>query len=148
MVDSWQKRSRRHIYIQKAHNSDDSSRAEAPPYVIWNQTIQEVTKMNIPTFTADASLYKTRANYRMCVSGFLERGLHMQVSTGITAQPFECELVCERVFENGISFERCRIECPEDGSDGGVGGSLDCRARCREMGLPQSECLRLCLGQP
>jgi hypothetical protein len=103
--------------------------------------------MTIPSFTAEASLYKTDGNYRTNGSGPLEKGLRLQVLTGIAPQPFGCQLICERVFENGVSFERCRVECHDDGGGGG-GDSLNCRAPCREMGLPQSECLRLCLAQP
>ncbi|SEN64989.1 hypothetical protein SAMN05216404_10611 [Nitrosospira multiformis] len=104
--------------------------------------------MNIPGFTADLSLYRSTLNYSLrgntTSSG---NGIYIQQIGNISLPPTECQLICERFFENGVSFERCRVECPMD--DGGGGGdSLDCRERCREMGLSQTECMRLCLGLP
>ncbi|SCY10931.1 hypothetical protein SAMN05216420_102327 [Nitrosospira sp. Nl5] len=104
--------------------------------------------MNMPSFTAEASLYKTGGNYRMrAVSGSLEKGLQMQALAGIrfgpTLEPSACQVICERFFENGVSFERCRIECPTV-EDGG-GDDSDCRTRCRNMGNSEQFCMRLCL---
>lgn len=109
-------------------------------------TFEEVNRMTIPSFTAEASLYKTGGNYRTHISGSLEKGLRLQALIGIAPQPFGCQLICERVFENGVSFERCRVECPDGG--GGDGDFLGCRERCLGMGLSQFECMRLCMGQP
>ena len=105
--------------------------------------------MNMPNFTAEVSLYKTAGNYRMHhVSGPFEKGLQIQALAGIrfgpTLVPFPCQIICERFFENGVSFERCRIECPT--ADGGGDGDVsDCRTRCRDMGNSEQFCMRMCL---
>ena len=108
--------------------------------------------MNMPSFTAEASLYKTARNYRQRrVSGPRGKGLQMQALTGVrfgpnfgpNLGPSPCQVICERFFENGVSFERCRIECPtvDDGGD----GDSDCRTRCRNMGNSEQFCMRQCL---
>ena len=115
--------------------------------------VEEVTQMNMPSFTAEASLYNSIGSYRVrSVSSPLANALHMQQFmqqlSAITLEPSPCQVICERFFENGVSFERCRVECPtDDGGDGG-GDSVNCRERCREMGLSQFECMRLCMGLP
>jgi hypothetical protein len=103
--------------------------------------------MNMPSFTAEASLYKTAGSYRVRrVSGPGGKGLQMQALTGIrfgpSLGPSPCQVICERFFENGVSFERCRIECPtvDDGGD-----DSDCRTRCRNMGNSEQFCMRQCL---
>lgn len=109
--------------------------------------------MNMPSFTAEAALYKTAGNYRVRrLSGSLEKGLQMQAFGGIglgaalspVLEPSQCQVICERFFENGVSFERCRIECPTV-EDGDGGDNSDCRTRCRNMGNSEQFCMRLCL---
>lgn len=107
--------------------------------------------MNMPSFTAEASLYKTAGSYRARrVFDPRVKGLQMQVLTGIrfgpslgpSLGPSPCQVICERFFENGVSFERCRIECPtvDEGGD-----DSDCRTRCRNMGNSEQFCMRQCL---
>lgn len=115
--------------------------------------VEEVIQMNMPSFTAEASLYNSTGSYHVRGgSSPLASALHMQQFmqqlSAITLEPSPCQVICERFFENGVSFERCRLECPTDNGGDGGGDSLNCRERCREMGLSQFECMRLCMGLP
>lgn len=121
--------------------------------IIFYANLEEAIRVNMPGFSAEASLYNSIGSYRVCgvsspLASSLQMQQFMQQLSRITLEPSPCQVICDRFFENGVSFERCRVECPtDDGGDGG-GDSLDCRERCREMGLSQFECMRLCMGLP
>lgn len=120
-----------------------------PQFHFLKANVEEVIQMNMPSFTAEASLYNSIGSYHVrSVSSPLANALHMQQLSAITLEPSPCQVICERFFENGVSFERCRVECPIDNGGDGGGDSLNCRERCREMGLSQFECMRLCMALP
>jgi hypothetical protein len=100
--------------------------------------------MNIPDFTAEASLYTSVKNYRMRgVFGQSGKALGIQAMARIRIRPLPCPLICELFFENGVLFERCRFECPPDG---GGGDGESCLTDCKNMGGSDEFCEQMCIA--
>ena len=87
--------------------------------------------MTMPTFTADASLYRSGAHYRMARTVHDGSGARtvlpqLRRSTGF------CMADCDYTTSDPLSNAACKFDCMEGGGDGGPSGPSEprCRPSC------------------
>ena len=102
--------------------------------------------MNIPGFTGETSLYKTRGHYRAMAStpsvSVGGRGVLPQLPTGF------CWANCDQQYPIGtLEHTICLFGCMEGpgGGDGGGGGGGEPRPHCRPRCTPCLGGSRTCL---
>jgi hypothetical protein len=83
--------------------------------------------MNLPGFTADATLYKTNVNYKTVGSHFVTvgHGVVPQLPIGF------CQANCDHISDPFLR-EVCNLQCMDQGGGGGGGGGGGefCRPAC------------------
>lgn len=87
--------------------------------------------MNIPNFTADASLYETVAGYRSART-FAGRAGGISVVPQLRRSIGFCMADCDYTTSDPLSNAACKFDCMDQGGDDGPSGppTQTCRPSC------------------